>query len=490
MTAPPATVWADRLLARPGAVPAVRGALIEIAEGRIGAVGPATLPDDGALGGPDGLVMPALANAHDHGRGARPLAYGVADAPVELWVPGTYSLPPVDPYLVAAVAFGRMARGGVGSVLHCHLSRRPEQLVAEAEAVARAACDVGIRLAFVVPLRDRHRLGYGADAAVLDHVAPERRAAVEARFLRPVPDIEDQLACVEEIARRCAGPGFHVQYGPVGAEWCSDRLLERVAEASAASGRRVHMHLLESARQRKWADATYRDGLLGFLDGIGLLGPRLSLAHGVWLRPGEAALLAARGVAVSVNTSSNLRLRSGVAPLADLVAAGVPVALGLDALALDDDEDMLREARLAWRLHGGTAFEPAIDVATLFKAATQAGPRMMFGADGFGRVEAGAPADLLLLDYAAMSADLVDDLCEETDVLLARARAEHVRALVVAGRPVLRDGRLTGLDLPAAEAELTAQLKRHAADLRAAKPDLDAYRSALRRFYAADGHCC
>src|SRR5690606_25913172 len=97
------------------------------------------------------LLLPPLSNAHDHGRGLRTLAYGVPDQAVEAWVAATYLLPPVDPYLVAVTAFARMAKAGIGSVVHCHLSRAPGALVEEARAVRRAADDVGIRVAFVVP---------------------------------------------------------------------------------------------------------------------------------------------------------------------------------------------------------------------------------------------------------------------------------------------------------------------------------------------------
>src|SRR5690606_5773649 len=108
--------------------------------------------------------------------------------------------------------------------------------------------------------------------------------------------IDEQVAAVDEIAERCESATFQVQYGPVGVEWCSDALLERVAQRSQASGRRVHMHLLESRYQREWADRTYPTGMIHHLDRVGLLSPRLTVAHGTWLRTDECALLASRDV--------------------------------------------------------------------------------------------------------------------------------------------------------------------------------------------------
>lgn len=481
-------LWAERLLRHPGREPAIRDARIGIAGDRIGEVRAGTPPEPGLLGGPGTLALPALCNAHDHGRGLRPSSYGVADDAVELWVAGTYTMPPLDPYLVAAVALGRMAESGVASIVHCHLFRPPERLLAEAEAVARAARDLGVRVAFVVPLRDRHRLGYGADEAILGHMDPTHRAEIEAHWRRPLPPPAEQLEAAREIAARFAGDLFHVQYGPIGVEWCSDGLLESVAAESARTGARVHMHLLESRYQREWADHAYPEGIVRHLDRLGLLSPRLGVAHGVWLRPDECALLAERGAAVSVNATSNLRLRSGIAPVATMLGAKLDVALGMDSLSLDDDDDMLRELRLAYRLHRGFGLDEQFDKPALFRAATCCGPAIVCGAKGFGSIAPGGVADVLLLDYAAMAADAIDGLCDETELLLARAASEHVRALVVAGRKVVADGRVTGLDLPAAQRELAAQAQRFAEPLKALRPTLEAYQTGLRRFYRAGGH--
>lgn len=484
----PAAIWAERALCDPGRAGTSRRVRIALESGRIAAVKAGTEPSPDDLGGAGTLALPALCNAHDHGRGLRPTAHGVPDDAVELWVPGTYTLPPLDPYLVAAVALGRMAESGVGSIVHCHLFRPPERIVAEAEAVARAAREIGVRVAFVVPLRDRNRLGYGDDEAILAHMDAHCRAAIAAQYQRPLPDMREQLAAVGEIANRFATDLFHVQYGPIGVEWCSDALLEAVAAESARTGLRVHMHLLESRQQREWADHAYPGGIVAHLDRVGLLSPRLAVAHGVWLRPEECALLAARGVAVSVNTTSNLRLRSGVAPMAAMRQAKLGVAFGMDALSLDDDDDMLRELRLAYRTHRGFGLEEILDKAALFEAALRRGPAIVTGAAGHGTIAPGAPADLLLLDYAAMSADIVDAACDETEIVLARATAEHVRALVVGGRTVVAGGRVLGLDLRAAERALTAEARRNADSLKALRPTLAAFQDGLRRFYRSGGH--
>src|SRR4029077_17775969 len=116
------------------------------------------------------------------------------------------------------------------------------------------------------------------------------------------------------------------------------------------------MHLLETSTQRAWLDANYAGGILKFLDGIGFLSPRLTLAHCTWARPDELELIAERGATISVNTSSNLHLRSGIAPLKEMVKRGCRVALGLDGSAFDEDDDALREMRLGHLLPPRGAF--------------------------------------------------------------------------------------------------------------------------------------
>ncbi len=222
-----------------------------------------------------------------------------------------------------------------------------------------------------------------------------------------------------------------------------EETLAAVAEASARTGRRIHMHCLETRAQREWADAAYPDGMLSWLDGLGFLSDRLTLAHGVFLRPDEAALLAARGVIVSVNGSSNLRLRSGIAPVATFRAAGLAFGLGLDGMALDDDEDMLRELRVTWLLQRGFSGERTLEAGDLFAAVCGDGRRSVLGPDGGGSLAVGAPADVMVLDAAAMERDVIDPDIDPLDLVLTRATRRHLARLVVGGRDVVVDGRAT-----------------------------------------------
>jgi cytosine/adenosine deaminase-related metal-dependent hydrolase len=215
------------------------------------------------------------------------------------------------------------------------------------------------------------------------------------------------------------------------------------------------MHLFETERQRDWADAAYPDGLLAFLDGVGFLSPRLTVAHGVWLRPAECDLLARRGVTVSVNLSSNLRLRSGLPPVGDFRRAGLGFGIGLDASSFDDDEDMLREIRLVWRQYRGFGGADVLSRDALFDAALIQGRRTVTATEG-GVLAVGAPADLLVLDLGALSADFLIPDPDIPDLLLTRMSKRHISRLIVAGRTIVEDGRCVSADRPHLERALHA----------------------------------
>lgn len=478
-------VSVERLLRTPGERHARREQRIDISGVRI------TNIEKGEPGKGNGLLaMPAPANAHDHARAVKPAALGALELPLELWLAAITGAPRVDPYVIAAVSLGRSALGGQGAVMMHYM--RPQggmSLVEEAREVARAAKDVGVRVGFAVALRDRNWLAYGEDRKTLELIERSDRDAVEKRLVgKPMPPRE-QVALVEEIARAIEFELVSVQLGPAGAQWCSEELLEAIAQSSAASGRRVHMHLLETRYQRQWADKTHPEGLVKHLDAIGLLSPRLSVAHAVWARPDELDLLAKRGVTICLNTSSNLGVRSGIAPVRDMLRAGVPLAIGLDGLGIDDDDDALRELRLAWLVHQGLGFEEWLDASTLAKAACDTGRFAVTGIAEPAALEPGRLADLLVLDYAALARDVIAEAAAELTLVLARATRRHIRALYVAGRQVVDAGQVTGIDLAAAEAEMIAQLRRGMGEFNEWQRTVVRMRAALTRFYATGMHC-
>src|SRR5580700_6904476 len=464
--------------------PVASGRQIQIEDGRLHSIAEIAGADAEPL-----FALPALVNAHDHGRPVRTSSFGASGKPLETWLQYQALIPSVDPYLAGIVALSRSALGGVGVVM-MHLTR-PQGLTdlpSEAAALARAARDVGVRVGFAVSMRDRNPLVYGPSEPILAALPPDARQAIESIMRTPLA-AKDFIALVDEVAAAAAGPMFDVQYGPNGVQWCSDALLSTIAEASEGTGRRIHMHLLETRYQRAWADTTHPDGIVKHLDALGLLSPRLTLAHCVWARPDELELLAKRGVTIAMNTSSNLHLRSGIAPVARMVEAGCRIAIGLDASALDDDDDALRELRLWHLLHVGNGFKVAVNREQVLRAAFANGRLSVTNKDDGGAICAGAPADLLLLDWAAIDEDRLQEDIDPLVLVLTRATARHIHELIVGGRTVVKDGSVVGVDAEAARAEVMSQVRRAMPDKATLAQALPLLEQAIAKHYEPNPAC-
>ena len=398
------------------------------------------------------FVIPALVNAHDH---ARPTAssFGAVNMPLESWIIRSAFGTPPDPYLAAASALARSARAGCGSMMiHYTRPSGTMALVEEAKAIARAADDVGIRIAFAFAVRDQNPIVYGDSEPVLSSLSAQDRKTVEEMFVKPSMSPRDHLELTDAIAAAISGPKIDVQLGPAGVQWCSRPLLEAIAENSAHTGRRVHMHLLETICQRAYADQHFPDGVVHYLRDIGLLTNRLTLAHCIHARPDELEIIAESGARIVTNFCSNLHLHSGLAPIAAAHRCGCDIAVGVDGLALDEDDDVIREMRLVQMAHGGLGFKRTWTRPEFFGLAIRNG-RAATGAPGTGELAPGAPADFVTIDLDRLDRDQIMPV-DPLELLFARGNASVVRDVVVDGRTIVRDGRPTGVDLPAIEQEL------------------------------------
>jgi len=398
------------------------------------------------------FVIPALVNAHDH---ARPTAssFGAVNMPLESWIIRSAFGTPPDPYLAAASALARSARAGCGSMMiHYTRPSGTMALVEEAKAIARAADDVGIRIAFAFAVRDQNPIVYSDSEPVLSSLSAQDRKTVEEMFVKPSMSPRDHLELTDAIAAAISGPKIDVQLGPAGVQWCSRPLLEAIAENSAHTGRRVHMHLLETICQRAYADQHFPDGVVHYLRDIGLLTERLTLAHCIHARPDELEIIAESGARIVTNFCSNLHLHSGLAPIAAAHRCGCDIAVGVDGLALDEDDDVIREMRLVQMAHGGLGFKRTWTRPEFFSLAIRNG-RAATGAPGTGELAPGAPADFVTIDLDRLDRDQIMPV-DPLELLFARGNASVVRDVVVDGRTIVRDGRPTGVDLPAIEQEL------------------------------------
>jgi cytosine/adenosine deaminase-related metal-dependent hydrolase len=265
-------------------------------------------------------------------------------------------------------------------------------------------------------------------------------------------------------------------------------LLEAIAEASERTGQRVHMHFLETRYQREWADRHAPQGAARYLKEIGLLSPRLTLAHCVWANDDDLQLLAEAGVTIATNASSNLHLRSGIAPIGKAIRMGCKVAIGLDGSALDEDDDIIREMRLGHFLHAGWGYEENVSREQYLVDAASHG-RTANGCAGSGAIAEGAAADFVELDLAMLDRDTIMPV-DPLDYLFARATRAHVKRVVAGGKVIVEDGEVLGVDLAALEAEMRERYRRQMPmrqGFLAAWPHLD---QAALAYYRDRVGCC
>lgn len=408
----------------------------------------------------DHLVLPGLVNAHDHGRGLGTLPMGVADDVLEIWIGGLFALRPLDPYLAALYDGINLLASGVTTTTHQHNPTNWRNLEFELVETARGYADAGIRACIGLPLMDQNTLSYIGNEAFLARLPATLAAEVRATGLAaPLPDRRDLLAVGAALKERWRGDERHwLCYGPVGPQWCSDALLAAVSEASKDTP--AHIHTVETRTQAAFGERYYGATPLAHLDRIGFLRDNVTCAHGVWVSDADVDLLAARGVKVAHNPSSNLRLRSGIAPVLRLRDAGVTVGLGLDGQALADDQDMWTEIRLA----RGLAFTPgpagrALSSRMLIEMATTAGAAVVMGTSPpLGALAPGAAADFFALRLDRIRGPYLDARSDLLDAVVGRGKPADVDTVIVAGEARFRDGRPVGVDRGEVEARLAASL--------------------------------
>lgn len=404
------------------------------------------------------IVMPGLVNAHQHGRGISQIQLGYADDFLELWINSRRARGSLDPYPTTKLAAACMIENGVTSTVHANYSYGSGDYEAEARAALRAYDESGLRVTFCVGAMDRGFVVYPPhEEAFLAGLPADLRDWVAVPAGQPYAG--DGAATTALMGRLLSDFGDHPRirlcYGPAGLQWVTDEMLATLARDADAKGLGLHIHAAESPAQQATLAALYPDGAFGHMADLGALTPRTALAHGVYLDDRDIETIAHYGAVVVRNPGSNLRLHNGAAPLAKLLAAGVPVAIGTDNSGLADDEDLLGELRLATELarvpdwHGPAAPTPTDKLQML----TLNGAKAAQTAPDVGRITPGARADLVALSLDRTRQPYLDPDMPLIDAMLARARGDDVKLTMVDGAILYQDGALTGIDKPAIAAE-------------------------------------
>jgi 5-methylthioadenosine/S-adenosylhomocysteine deaminase len=442
------------------------GAVVQ-RDGTILAIGPyAALaqqyqPDE-TFGSAEHVVMPGLVNSHHH-VGLTPFQLGSPDYPLELWFASRMAARSVDPYLDTLYSAFEMLESGITTVQHLHGVRiAPVSRVLEAtEQILKAYDDIGMRVSYSYALRDQNRLVYEADEAFVRRL-PASLAPDIAAYLRgqAIP-LADHLALFTDLRERWhSRERTRIQLAPANLHWCSDEALHALRDYAETYHVGLHMHVLETPYQQEYAQRRTGKTAVRHLADLGLLGPQLTIGHGVWLTEADIDLVASTGTMVCHNASSNLRLRSGVAPLNPLLARGVQVALGLDEAGINDDRDMLQEMRLVLRLHREPGMDDRVPTSTqVLQMATEHGAQTTGFAGLIGTLEPGKAADLVLMPWHHLAYPYLDPAISVIDAVVHRGKVSGVETVLVAGAPVLQDGQIVRVAKAAVLEELATALR-------------------------------
>ena len=419
-------------------------------------------PDAEVVGSERGAVLPGLINAHHHSNGVTGLQHGVADDLLEPWILALARCRREAPYLKTLLSAARLLGTGVTSVVEVVSGRAEPGAYADSLRHAlRAYDESGMRVAFAPGITNRSHLVAGEDEEFLAALPADVRPAAEQKLPAAGDlDEDDYLGIIDELWNGYrAHPRIDVWFAPPGPQWVSDGFMQRIAERAAACDTGIQTHVTESVYEKLHGPRSYGKPTMQHLRDLGVLGPRFSIAHGVWLSEDEIGIMAETGAAVSHNPSSNLRLRAGLAPLNALRAAGVTVGIGMDGTTLNDDEDYFTEMRLAMRLHR-TPFlgAPVPTPAGVFEMATAGGARLLRKEGELGRLAAGYRADLVVVDLGRITWPWVAPEADPRDLVLNRARAGDVDTVLVDGEIVLREGRPVRFDVEEVGRELAGML--------------------------------
>ena len=399
----------------------VKDGAVAVDDGRIVAVGPraefgSKYRSREKLDGAGKVVMPGLVNGHTHA--AMTLLRGIADD-IELieWLQ-KYIFPTevrfVDAEFVRVgteLACWEMIRGGTTTFVDMYYFP---------DAVAEAVESCGIRVLVA--------------ASVIDQKSPDAANGA------------DSLAKAIDFARRWKGKDDRIIpiIGAHSVYTIKPELLRQIRAAASELGVPISIHVSESRFEIDTTRRNYDTTPVHLLEDIGFLDSGTIAAHVVWPEEDEIPLLAQRRVGVIHNPSSNMKISSGISPVAKMLAAGVRMGLGTDGPATNNDLDMWEEMRLAAFLQKVSTMDPKVVPArTALDMATRGGAEAIGLGEEIGSLTVGRRADLIQVSLDDVHFVPMYDVVSH---LVYVADEQDVTSVVVGGRVLMRDGRVLTVD--------------------------------------------
>jgi 5-methylthioadenosine/S-adenosylhomocysteine deaminase len=391
------------------------------------------------------LLHPGLINAHMHGHGN--LGKGMGDRwTLELlltagpWITGNRNLE--DKYLGTLIGAAEMVLKGC-TACYDLTAEFPAPSAEGLEAVGRAYREVGMR-AVVAPMVADRTL-FEAIPGLMEALPPPLQKDVERLRLAPFS------TTLENMRKALHGWKFgrdevRPAVAPTIPLHCSDAFMVGCLNLAREYGTGLHTHVAESKVQAVVGLRKYGKSLLAHMDSLGLVGPRFTVAHGVWLDDEDMKRLGGHGASVAHNPGSNMRLGSGIADMRGMLECGVNVGIGTDGANCSDNLNMyeaMRIASLASKVRGPD-WQRWITTSEVLDAATAGSAKALGFGDQLGRLAPGYQADIVFLDLTNPN---WIPLNNAVNALVHTEDGSAVHSVMVAGRMVVENRRLVNVDL-------------------------------------------
>jgi 5-methylthioadenosine/S-adenosylhomocysteine deaminase len=440
-----------------GDEPFIRDGGLVVEDGRIVAVGPRARFESGnydrIVGGPSHFVLPGFVNCHFHSEnGIGEGIYDVIWERANIWVHGAFlEISEEDLYHSILQHLIKLIRGGNTAVVDMY-NGNPRLPHFGAEAALRAYEDVGLRVAFGMITRDQNFYVHGDNDEFLSCVPRQLADEVRASPIGHPWPVDEVLESYVELVRAWDRRGdlIRVITAPDWTPACSDDLYRRNRALADEYATGLTTHILETRSEMMYNLERHGKPGARRLAEIGALGPDSVCAHFVWATDEDIDVVAETGAVVASNPASNLRLSSGICRVRDILDRGGRVGFGTDGNSFGGREDFLDELRLAGLLQCRPMerlAEGRISSEKLLRAAAANGARAVRFDDRIGTLTPGKDADLLVLrrDRVFFPPHRFAG-SDPLDVIVDRADSTDIESVMIRGRLVMDEGRITTVD--------------------------------------------
>ena len=355
-----------------------------------------------------GFVMPGLINTHTHAAMTLLRSYA-DDMELKTWLeekiwPAEANLEAEHVYWASMLAFAEMIRSGTTTYADMYFYM---------DQVAEATLEIGMRAVLA--------------RGLIEFTDPDKK------------NIQETIDLIKKYHNTGDGT-ITCLFGPHAAYTCTPDYIQAVIEAADQQGVGIHIHIAETAQEIQDIQKMYGKTPVEHLEATGLFNRHVVAAHCVHVSETDIDILKKYNVGVCHNPTSNLKLASGIAPVPQMLAAGLHVGIGTDGASSNNNLNMFEEMHLTSLIHKGHTLDPMVTSAEeVLKMATIEGAKVLGIADKVGSVEVGKKADLIMIDlqktHLAPEADLMANM-------VYSAQGSDVQHVMINGKMVLQDYRL------------------------------------------------